>query len=592
VIVAMEKVKRHEMKEWKPIFDSSISITLDTIIDAVVVADGFGLILEFNHAATQMFGWSREEMVGKRNVSILMPQSFARHHHRFMEDYHNGGTPKLLGITRLLKGQRRDGTPFPIEISLGEFPKVWLASLPDNVAEGGLFVATLRDVTRKEAEMEWGKSRYLKEFEETEFLGKGGFGLVYRARNRLDAQEYAIKKIRLQCHPQDYIIAMSSTPEEESADGIPLSDSMDNSNSASATSHPTSKTLSVDDARIIREVKTFARISNHPNVVRYYNSWVEAVFDSEPKSPPEDLDMEKSNGDKLFPPLAKIPTPSGTPEGSGAGIVVSLVDNSKDVGVDVSKSMIPTRQSPNPSPILSIDTDFSSDTETSSAESESGYNLEHLRRTSNPEIRLPEPPKPPHRPREAPDPPLPPQPSYSHAKHEDPNILTSHAPQQITIDPEYADPRIVNAQNYLFKKPKDIEREEAKLARRKRRQERRREKEEKRAARAEKNESPATPTATAGESSIPSVDSKTSEHVRQPATTVLFIQMQLCAGLNLHKWLQARNGVRPRVRIDRRQNMYIFRQVCQGLAHVHSGGFIHRDIKPANGMQICSQRTD
>ncbi|ORX81153.1 hypothetical protein BCR32DRAFT_182287, partial [Anaeromyces robustus] len=71
--------------------------------------------------------------------------------------------------------------------------------------------------------------RYQNEYDEIEALGKGGFGQVYKARNRLDGQLYAIKKIKLQN----------------------------------------------EDLRIVREVKTFARISNHPNIVRYHASWIE-----------------------------------------------------------------------------------------------------------------------------------------------------------------------------------------------------------------------------------------------------------------------------------------------------------------------------
>ncbi|KAI8836559.1 hypothetical protein BC829DRAFT_52068 [Chytridium lagenaria] len=53
-------------------------------------------------------------------------------------------------------------------------------------------------------------SRYKNEFEELGCLGRGGFGVVYRARNRLDGQEYAVKKVKLNCRPDDFALFMSA----------------------------------------------------------------------------------------------------------------------------------------------------------------------------------------------------------------------------------------------------------------------------------------------------------------------------------------------------------------------------------------------
>ncbi|KAJ1551429.1 hypothetical protein HK096_011239, partial [Nowakowskiella sp. JEL0078] len=61
----------------------------------------------------------------------------------------------------------------------------------------------------------------------------------------------------------------------------------------------------------------------------------------------------------------------------------------------------------------------------------------------------------------------------------------------------------------------------------------------------------------------------------------LYIVMQLCSRTTLQKWLQTRNDDAV-PKIDRQTNINIFRQIVQGLAHVHASGFIHRDIKPAN----------
>ncbi|KAI8808874.1 kinase-like domain-containing protein, partial [Cladochytrium replicatum] len=87
------------------------------------------------------------------------------------------------------------------------------------------------------------ENRYQHEFTEIEYVGRGGFGSVYRAINRLDGIHYAIKKVPLRCSVEEWQNMIMHVDEEDSSPG-----------------------LNVTDLRIIREVKAFARISDHPNV--------------------------------------------------------------------------------------------------------------------------------------------------------------------------------------------------------------------------------------------------------------------------------------------------------------------------------------
>lgn len=126
-------------------------------------------------------------------------------------------------------------------------------------------------------------SRYQSEFDEIQKLGCGAVGVVYRSRNKLDGQEYAIKKIRLGCLPGDLLQTSSgalftnncSTSGNKLEDGQSHSGFFKRCESSFKPKHE--RQLSQSDGRLLREVKTFALLSNHPNVVRYYNAWVEPV---------------------------------------------------------------------------------------------------------------------------------------------------------------------------------------------------------------------------------------------------------------------------------------------------------------------------
>ncbi|KAJ3075667.1 hypothetical protein HDU98_007224 [Podochytrium sp. JEL0797] len=113
-------------------------------------------------------------------------------------------------------------------------------------------------------------SRYKEEFEEILCLGKGGFGVVFRAKNRLDGIEYAIKKVKLSCTPSQFSLFASSTKDTSSAAGSAKGSSFQGPSSTSGAS------VSLSDARLLNEVKLFARLSAHPNIIRYNAAWIEA----------------------------------------------------------------------------------------------------------------------------------------------------------------------------------------------------------------------------------------------------------------------------------------------------------------------------
>lgn len=91
---------------------------LDACVDAVVIIDHRGLIEDCNPAAARLFGYQREEVLG-RNVSMLMPGHEARQHDGQRSHYLETHAPRVIGIGRDIYAQRKDGTQFPAALSIG-----------------------------------------------------------------------------------------------------------------------------------------------------------------------------------------------------------------------------------------------------------------------------------------------------------------------------------------------------------------------------------------------------------------------------------------------------------------------------------------
>ena len=115
---------------------------IDAAPDAIIVIDARGLIESFSARAERLFGYTAQEAIG-RNISVLMPSPYREQHDGYLDRYLTTGERRIIGIGRVVVGLRKDGSTFPMELSVGEM----------NSGRRRFFTGFVRDITeRKETQ--------------------------------------------------------------------------------------------------------------------------------------------------------------------------------------------------------------------------------------------------------------------------------------------------------------------------------------------------------------------------------------------------------------------------------------------------------
>ena len=119
--------------------EAHLQSILDTVPEAMIVIDERGMIQSFSSAAERLFGCTAAEAIGQ-NVKTLMPAPYRENHDGYLHRYLSTGERRIIGIGRVVVGQRKDGSTFPMELAVGEMKS-------DNQR---YFTGFIRDLTERQ----------------------------------------------------------------------------------------------------------------------------------------------------------------------------------------------------------------------------------------------------------------------------------------------------------------------------------------------------------------------------------------------------------------------------------------------------------
>ena len=119
--------------------EAHVASILETVPDAMIVIDEDGIVQSFSSAAERLFGYAAPEVIGK-NIKMLMPSPYRENHDDYMKRYLRTGERRIIGIGRLVVGERKDGSTFPMELAVGEMRS----------GERHFFTGFIRDTTQRQ----------------------------------------------------------------------------------------------------------------------------------------------------------------------------------------------------------------------------------------------------------------------------------------------------------------------------------------------------------------------------------------------------------------------------------------------------------
>jgi two-component system, LuxR family, sensor kinase FixL len=112
-----ERVKAHAAELRRA--NARLVSIIDSAVEAIIVIDAVGCVEEFNPAAERLFGYQASEVIG-RKVNVLMPEPYQAEHDGYLARHLTTGEQRIIGQGREVQGRRRDGSTFPLHLSVGK----------------------------------------------------------------------------------------------------------------------------------------------------------------------------------------------------------------------------------------------------------------------------------------------------------------------------------------------------------------------------------------------------------------------------------------------------------------------------------------
>jgi two-component system sensor kinase FixL len=119
--------------------EAHLQSILDTVPEAMIVIDERGAMQSFSSAAERLFGYSAADVIGK-NIKMMMPSPYRESHDAYLKRYLRTGERRIIGIGRVVVGERKDGSTFPMELAVGEMTS----------GKTRFFTGFIRDLTERQ----------------------------------------------------------------------------------------------------------------------------------------------------------------------------------------------------------------------------------------------------------------------------------------------------------------------------------------------------------------------------------------------------------------------------------------------------------